>query len=108
MSNITNFEEQPPESPLDVLSRVATMVEKSQTSPAASAVLQASKSAEQSTANLTAYTSSIGTDHNELSSTHSPPPPSVEEHQNSQNKSKMYILFNETQFTIDKHLSMQL
>lgn len=85
MSNVTNFEEQPPESPLDVLSRVATMVEKSQTSPAAAAVLQAQKSADQSTANLTTYTSSIGTHHNDLNSTHSPPP-SSEEHQNSQNK----------------------
>ena len=88
MSNITNFEEQPPESPLDVLSRVATMVEKSQTSPAAAAVLQAQKSADQSTANLTTYTSSIGTHHNDLNSTHSPPP-SSEEHQNPQNKSKI-------------------
>ena len=87
MSSINNFEEQLPESPLDVLSRVATMVEKSQTSPAAAAaVLQASSSADQSTTNLT-YTSSNGTEHNELSSSHSPPP-SSEETKNSQNKSK--------------------
>ena len=46
MSNITMFEKQPPESPLDVLSRVATMVEKSQTSPAAASVLLAAKSAD--------------------------------------------------------------
>ena len=38
MSSASNCEEQlPPESPLDVLSRVATMVEKSQTSPASAA-----------------------------------------------------------------------
>lgn len=90
MSNITNFEEQPPESPLDVLSRVATMVEKSQTSPAAAAILQAPKNADQSTANLATYTSSIGTHHNDLNSTHSHlPPHSSEEHHNSQNKSKI-------------------
>ena len=88
MSSITNFEEQPPESPLDVLSRVATMVEKSQTSPAAAAVLQAQKSTEQPTVNHNTYTSSIGTHHNELNSTHSPPP-SSEEHQNPQNKSTL-------------------
>ena len=89
MSNIANLEEQPPESPLDVLSRVATMVEKSQTSPAASAVLQAAKATEQSTGNLNTYTSSIGTHHNDINSTQSPPQVS-EEHNNSQNKSKVF------------------
>ena len=89
MSSISNSEEQPPESPLDFLSRVATMVEKSQTSPATAAILQAPKSADPSTATNLTYTGSNGTtDNNELSSTNSPPPPSAENHQNSQNKSR--------------------
>ena len=87
MSSISNSEEQPPESPLDFLSRVATMVEKSQTSPATAAILQAPKSADPSTATNLTYTGSNGTTDNELSSTNSPPP-SAENHQNSQNKSK--------------------
>ena len=88
MSSISNSEEQPPESPLDFLSRVATMVEKSQTSPATAAILEAPKSADPSTAtNLTYTTSNETTDNNELSSTNSPPP-SAENHPNSQNKSR--------------------
>ena len=87
MSSISNSEEQPPESPLDFLSRVATMVEKSQTSPATAAILQAPKSADPSTATNLTYTGSNGTTDNELSSTNSPPP-SAENHQNSQNKSR--------------------
>ena len=88
MSSISNSEEQPPESPLDFLSRVATMVEKSQTSPATAAILQAPKSADPSTATNLTYTASNGTtDNNELSSTNSPPP-SAENHPNSQNKSR--------------------
>lgn len=93
MSSASNCEEQlPPESPLDVLSRVATMVEKSQTSPAsaAAASLQASSKSvviDQSTVNLSnKYTSSIGTEHNELM--HSPPHSSEENQSNSHNKSK--------------------
>ena len=92
MSSISNSEEQPPESPLDFLSRVATMVEKSQTSPATAAILQAPKSADPSTATNLTYAGSNGTtDNNELSSTNSPPP-SAENHQNSQNKSKFICL----------------
>ena len=85
MSSISNSEEQPPESPLDFLSRVATMVEKSQTSPATAAILQAPKSTDPSTATNLTYTGS--NDNNELSSTNSPPP-SAENHPNSQNKSR--------------------
>ena len=98
MSNVNNCEEQlPPESPLDVLSRVATMVEKSQTSPAsaAAASLQASSKSvvmDQSTPNLSNnYTSSIGTEHNELGSMHSPPHSSEENQSNSHNKSNFRI-----------------
>ena len=112
MSNITNFEEQPPESPLDVLSRVATMVEKSQTSPAAAAVLPAAKSADQTTANLM-YPPSMGTDHNELNSTHSPPP-STDAHQNTQSKSKtcsnpnfVYQFFYKSNLNIQNNFSIE-
>ena len=85
MSNITNFEEQPPESPLDVLSRVATMVEKSQTSPTAAAALSAAKSVDNSTAILNYPT--IVKDHKELHQAHSPPP--SEAHQTPQTISRI-------------------
>jgi len=93
MSSANNCEEQlPPESPLDVLSRVATMVEKSQTSPASAAaasLLQSSSRAavDPSIANLNnKYTSSIGTEHNELATMHSPPHSSEDHPSISSNK----------------------
>ena len=91
MSNSISFEEQPPESPLDVLSRVATMVEKSQTSPAAAAAPLNSASTEQPAGPKMLHQASsiVNTDHNnELNSAHSPPPTS-EMQQHIQSKSKL-------------------
>ena len=99
MSSTNNCEEQlPPESPLDVLSRVATMVEKSPTSPAsaaaASSLESSSKSAvDASIANLSnKYTSPNPTENNEFNSMHSPPHSSEENQTISHNKSKFPIL----------------
>ena len=100
MSSANNCEEQlPPESPLDVLSRVATMVEKSQTSSASAAaasLLQSSSKAavDPSIANLNnKYTSSIGTEHNELATMHSPPHSSEDHPSISSNKSNILLYF---------------
>merc|ERR1712212_84767 len=101
MSSTNNCDEQLlPESPLDVLSRVATMVEKSPTSPAsaaaASSLESSSKSAvDASIANLSnKYTSPNPTENNEFGSMHSPPH-SSEENQSHNKKCERSPSFKE-------------